>query len=102
MRTSPEDEGQARIRAELRTKPQSKAQYAYLQREFTRAANQGEVDRAYNLLRQLPTTERAKVSDESKFHFFDSLLEQARHDMIADIANNGTKNEKNKSLNTMS
>ena len=96
-RVTPEDENKAKIRAELRAKPQTKAQYAYLNEQFAQAANQGDVERAYNYLTQLHD-KRDEINKESKSHFFSGLIPQQEETAVAkiiiEISKTGTPSEK--------
>ena len=91
MRTTPENPDKAKIRAELKTKPQSKAQCTLLQERFIYEVTQGNIDTAYHALSTLPPKKRDELD---KSHFFSDLINQERQDIISNISEHGTKEEK--------
>ena len=91
MRISPEDPEKAKIRSQLRNKPKSTADCAMLKRRFTQESKQGNVDIAYAALTTLPKEKRNEVNT---FYFFSHLIEKGRDDIIADISEHGTTEEK--------
>lgn len=87
MRIHPENSKKAKIRAELRQKPKSMAQIAYLRNSFMDHATMGKVDLAHTALHNLPKDEQNQLD---KSTYLRRLIEQNRNDLIDEIRQHGT------------